>query len=40
MSRLEHYAGRDDITFRYRSHRTGKEERLEMSGDEFMERFS
>lgn len=40
MSRLEHYAGRDDITFRYRSHRTGKEERLVMSGDEFMERFS
>lgn len=40
MSRLEHYAGRDDITFRYRSHRSGKEERLVMSGDEFMERFS
>jgi len=40
MSRLEHYAGRDDITFRYRSHRTGKEERLVMSGGEFMERFS
>lgn len=40
MNRLEHYAGCYDITFRYRSHRTGKEERLVMSGDEFMERFS
>lgn len=40
MSRLEHYAGRDEIITRYRSHRTKQEERLVMSGDEFMARFS
>jgi len=40
MSRLEHYAGRDEIIMRYRSHRTKQEESLTLSGDEFMERFS
>ena len=40
MSRLEHYAGRDEIIMRYRSHRTKQEETLTLSGDEFMERFS
>lgn len=40
MSRLEHYAGRDEIGLRYNSHRTKREEYLVMSGDEFMERFS
>lgn len=40
MSRLEHYAGRDEIIMRYSSHRTMQEERLRLSGDEFMERFS
>lgn len=40
MSRLEHYAGRDEIIMRYSSHRTMQEERLTLSGDEFMERFS
>lgn len=40
MSRLEHYAGQDEIGLRYNSHRTKREEYLVMSGDEFMERFS
>lgn len=40
MSRLEHYAGQDEIGLRYNSHRTKREEYLLMSGDEFMERFS
>ena len=40
MSRLEHYAGQDEIGLRYNSHRTQREEYLLMSGDEFMERFS
>ena len=40
MSRLEHYAGQDEIGLRYNSHRTKREEYLMMSGDEFMERFS
>lgn len=40
MSRLEHYAGQDEIGLRYNSHRTRREEYLLMSGDEFMERFS
>lgn len=40
MSRLEHYAGQDEIGLRYNSHRTKREENLVMSGDEFMERFS
>ncbi len=40
MSRLEHYAGRDEIIMWYRSHRTQQEESLTLSGDEFMERFS
>lgn len=40
MSRLEHYAGQDEIGLRYNSHRTRREEYLVMSGDEFMERFS
>ena len=40
MSRLEHYAGRDEIVMRYRSHRTKQEETLTLSGDDFMERFS
>lgn len=40
MSRLEHYAGQDEIGLRYNSHRTKQEEYLVMSGDEFMERFS
>lgn len=40
MSRLEHYAGQDEIGLRYNSHRTKREECLLMSGDEFMERFS
>ncbi|EPT9588324.1 transposase, partial [Escherichia coli] len=37
MSRLEHYAGQDEIGLRYNSHRTKREEYLLMSGDEFME---
>ncbi|EDK0678977.1 IS91 family transposase, partial [Salmonella enterica] len=40
MSRLEHYAGRDEIVMRYNSHRTKQEEKLVLSGDDFMERFS
>ncbi|EOK7205775.1 transposase, partial [Escherichia coli] len=40
MSRLEHYAGQDEIGLRYNSHRTKREEYLLMSGDKFMERFS
>lgn len=40
VSRLEHYAGRDEIIMRYRSHRTKQEETLTLSGDEFMARFS
>ena len=36
MSRLEHYAGQDEIGLRYNSHRTKREEYLVMSGDEFM----
>ena len=40
MSRLEHYAGQDEVGLRYNSHRTRREEYLVMSGDEFMERFS
>ncbi|ENP5583479.1 transposase, partial [Shigella flexneri] len=40
MSRLEHYAGQDEIGLRYNSHRTKREEYLLMSGDESMERFS
>ncbi len=40
MSRLEHYAGLDEIDLRYNSHRIRREEKLVMSGDEFMERFS
>lgn len=40
LSRLEHYAGQDEIGLRYNSHRTEREEYLVMSGDEFMERFS
>lgn len=40
MSRLEHYAGQDEIGLRYNSHRTKREEYLVMSGDEFMERFA
>ncbi|ENZ4536413.1 TPA: IS91-like element IS91 family transposase, partial [Escherichia coli] len=40
VSRLEHYAGQDEIGLRYNSHRTKREEYLLMSGDEFMERFS
>ncbi|MGX2737573.1 IS91 family transposase, partial [Escherichia coli] len=40
LSRLEHYAGQDEIGLRYNSHRTKREEYLVMSGDEFMERFS
>ncbi len=40
MSRLEHYAGQDEIGLRYNSHRTRREEYLVMSGDEFMESFS
>lgn len=40
MSRLQHYAGRDEIVMRYRSHRTRQEESLRLSGDEFMARFS
>ncbi len=40
MSRLEHYAGQDEIGLHYNSHRTRREEYLVMSGDEFMERFS
>ncbi|EHK3186398.1 transposase, partial [Escherichia coli] len=40
MSRLEHYAGQDEIGLRYNSHRTRREEYLLMSGDAFMERFS
>ena len=41
MSRLEHYAGQDEIGLRYNTV-TGqkREEYLVMSGDEFMERFS
>lgn len=38
VSRLEHYAGQDEIGLRYNSHRTKREEYLLMSGDEFMER--
>ncbi|EMW12891.1 transposase family protein [Escherichia coli 2850400] len=33
MSRLEHYAGQDEIGLRYNSHRTKREEYLLMSGD-------
>ncbi len=40
MSRLEHYAGQDEIGLRYNSHRTWREEYLVMSGDEFMEKLS
>ena len=36
MSRLEHYAGQDEVGLRYNSHRTRREEYLVMSGDEFM----
>lgn len=31
MSRLEHYAGQDEIGLRYNSHRTKREEYLVMS---------
>ncbi len=40
MSWLEHYAGRDEIIMRYRSHGTKQEEALTLSGDKFMARFS
>lgn len=40
MSCLQHYAGRDEIVMRYRSHRTKQEESLTLSGDAFMARFS
>lgn len=36
MSRLKHYAGRDEIIMRYRIHRTKHEETLTLSGDKFM----
>lgn len=39
LNRLEHYAGSDDITLRYKSHRTKQQEALTMDSDEFFERF-
>ncbi len=38
LSRLKHYSGEDNITLRYKSHRTKKQEDLVMTSDVFIAR--
>ncbi|WP_074167841.1 transposase [Candidatus Arsenophonus triatominarum] len=40
LSRLKHYSGENNITLRYKSHRTKKQEDLVMTSDEFITLFA